>query len=194
VILLIDNYDSFTYNLYQLMSRLGAEIVVIRNDATSVEAVREMSPEGIVISPGPGTPSTAGISNDLVRQLGAKTPIFGVCLGQECIGEALGGRVIEAPELMHGKSSEVFHTGQGVFENIANPLNAIRYHSLALERASLPQCLEVTAQTATGTIMGVCHREWPVEGVQFHPESVMTPLGPALVENWLLRVKESNCS
>ncbi len=187
MILLIDNYDSFTFNLYQLITQLGGDVQVVRNDATTVEAVVEMDPAALVISPGPGTPSDAGISSDIVREFAGKAPVFGVCLGHECIAEVYGGRIVQAPELMHGKSSDVYHAGQGVFEGISNPLEAIRYHSLALDPTTLPDCLDVTARTANGTVMGLRHREFDVEGVQFHPESVMTPQGPALVRNWLQR-------
>lgn len=187
MILLIDNYDSFTFNLYQLITHLGGDVQVVRNDATTVEAVVEMDPAALVISPGPGTPSDAGISSDIVREFAGKAPVFGVCLGHECIAEVYGGRIVQAPELMHGKSSDVYHAGQGVFEGISNPLEAIRYHSLALDPTTLPDCLDVTARTANGTVMGLRHREFDVEGVQFHPESVMTPQGPALVRNWLQR-------
>jgi anthranilate synthase/aminodeoxychorismate synthase-like glutamine amidotransferase len=188
VILLIDNYDSFTFNLYQLMTKLGAAVDVIRNDEISLEKIEELQPQAIVISPGPGTPSKAGISSDIVRRFGPEMPILGVCLGHQCIAEVYGGSVVVAPELMHGKSSQVYHTGRGVFEGLDNPMDAIRYHSLTLDPATVPECLEVTAQTDNGTIMGLRHREYDVEGVQFHPESVMTPFGPQVMTNWLRRI------
>lgn len=191
MILLIDNYDSFTFNLFQLLSELGAEVQVIRNDGITLEGIEEMNPAAIVISPGPGTPMTAGISSDIVRRFGHSTPILGVCLGHQCIAEAYGGAIVSAPELMHGKSSQVYHSGNGVFEGVRNPTEAIRYHSLTLDPATVPDCLEVTAQTDTGTIMGLRHRQFDVEGVQFHPESVMTPDGPKILVNWLKRVGEA---
>lgn len=188
MILLIDNYDSFTYNLYQLMATLGAEVRVVRNDVITPEAVEEIRPLGIVISPGPGTPADAGRSCEIVTKFGSTKTILGVCLGHQCIAHAYGGRIIHAPDLMHGKSSPVYHTGHGVFEGLDDPLEAIRYHSLTLDPATVPDCLEVTAQTANGTIMGIRHKQHPVEGVQFHPESCMTQVGPALMSNWLQRV------
>ncbi len=188
MILLIDNYDSFTFNLYQLMTSLEAEVEVVRNDLVDIETITSMAPEAIVISPGPGTPSTAGISKEVVRHFAAEKPIFGVCLGHQCIAEVYGGLITSAPELMHGKSSPVYHAGQGVFDGLHSPMDAIRYHSLTLEPSTVPDCIEVTARTANGTIMGLRHREHDVEGVQFHPESVMTPEGPHLVANWLDRV------
>jgi anthranilate synthase/aminodeoxychorismate synthase-like glutamine amidotransferase len=190
MILLIDNYDSFTFNLYQLMTSLEADVVVVRNDQVDVEAIAAMDPDAIVISPGPGTPSTAGISKEVIRTFASDKAIFGVCLGHQCIAEAYGGLITSAPELMHGKSSPVYHAGQGVFEGLDSPIDAIRYHSLTLEPSTVPECVEVTARTANGTIMGLRHREYDVEGVQFHPESVMTPEGPRLMANWLRRVGE----
>jgi anthranilate synthase/aminodeoxychorismate synthase-like glutamine amidotransferase len=190
MILLIDNYDSFTFNLYQLMTSLEAEVEVVRNDQIDIEAITAMDPEAIVISPGPGTPSTAGISKDAVRHFASEKPIFGVCLGHQCIAEVYGGLITSAPELMHGKSSQVYHAGQGVFQGLDSPMDAIRYHSLTLEPSTVPDCVEITARTANGTIMGLRHREYDVEGVQFHPESVMTPEGPRLMTNWLQRVAE----
>jgi anthranilate synthase/aminodeoxychorismate synthase-like glutamine amidotransferase len=185
MILLIDNYDSFTYNLYQLLSVLGAEVEVRRNDAVASEEVERLAPEGIVISPGPGTPKDAGASCEILTR--ARVPVLGVCLGMQCIGAAFGGRVVRAPELMHGKTSVVHHTGVGVFEDLPNPFEAVRYHSLAVERGSFPKCLEITAETADGTIMGLRHRERPIEGVQFHPESVLTHEGARVVGNFLSR-------
>jgi anthranilate synthase/aminodeoxychorismate synthase-like glutamine amidotransferase len=185
MILLIDNYDSFTYNLYQYLCELGAEVKVVRNDQASLEDVELMAPEKIVISPGPCTPEKAGISNDVVRHLGSRVPILGVCLGHQCIGYAYGGKVDRAGEIMHGKTSMIHHDGKGVFAGLPNPFEAIRYHSLAVYKDSLPDCLEITARTENGIIMGLRHKEYPVEGVQFHPESIMTAVGKDLLRNWL---------
>jgi anthranilate synthase component II len=184
-VLLIDNYDSFTYNLYQYLCELGATVSVVRNDAISVEDVRALAPEFIVISPGPGVPRDAGISVELVRALGASTPILGVCLGHQAITEAYGGLVTRAPELMHGKASAVHHDGHGVFEGLPSPFSAIRYHSLCAAPEAVPAALEVTARTESGVIMAVRHREYPVYGVQFHPESILTEHGKALLRNFL---------
>ena len=188
-ILLIDNYDSFTFNLFQLMTKLGAEVEVVRNDEITLSRIEESQPDGIVVSPGPGNPSKAGLSSEIILRFGPEMPVLGVCLGHQCIAEAYGGTIVSAPELMHGKSSLVYHNGQGVFEGLDNPLPAIRYHSLTLDPATVPDCLEVLAQTDNGTIMGLRHKEFDVEGVQFHPESIMTPLGPQLMSNWLDRVR-----
>ncbi len=185
MILVLDNYDSFTYNLVQYLAELGADLIVFRNDAITVDEVRSMNPEGIVISPGPGTPENAGISVDLIREMGERTPILGVCLGHQAIGIAYGGRVIRAPELMHGKTSEVFHRGTGLYEGVENPFIATRYHSLIVEREGLPECLEITCETASGLIMGMRHRQHPVEGVQFHPESILTTAGKRILANFL---------
>jgi anthranilate synthase/aminodeoxychorismate synthase-like glutamine amidotransferase len=185
VILLIDNYDSFTYNLYQYLSELGAEVRVVRNDRTTVEDVEALRPRGIVISPGPCTPREAGISVELVRRLAGRVPILGVCLGHQCIGEAFGGRVVGAGEIVHGKTSLVHHTGQGVLRGLPDPFPAVRYHSLVVERDSLPEELEVTAWTEKGLVMGLRHRRLPVEGVQFHPESIATPVGRQILQNFL---------
>jgi anthranilate synthase/aminodeoxychorismate synthase-like glutamine amidotransferase len=185
LILLIDNYDSFTYNVFQLLSVLGAEVEVRRNDQISIPEIREMKPRGVVVSPGPGYPSDAGISCDIFREIGTETPVLGVCLGHQCIGAAFGGRVERAPVLMHGKTSDVYHQSSGVFRGIPSPFSAVRYHSLTVARDSLPSCLEITAETKDGIIMGVRHREFPVEGVQFHPESVLTYEGPAMLKNFL---------
>ncbi len=188
MILLVDNYDSFTFNLFQLLSELGANVEVRRNDAIEVADLKTRPPRGVVISPGPGTPDRAGVSLQIVSELAGTVPILGVCLGHQCIGHAYGGRVVIAPELMHGKSSEVYHSGEGVFRNVPNPISAVRYHSLTIDAESVPECLEVTARTADGTVMGLRHREHDVEGVQFHPESVMTPEGPHILRNWLERI------
>ena len=185
-VLLIDNYDSFTYNLYQYLCELGADVRVVRNDAVTVEEVEALEPDAIVISPGPGRPSDAGISNAVIERLGPRIPLFGVCLGHQCIGEVFGGRVVRAPALMHGKTSPILHRGRGVFAGLPNPFTATRYHSLMVERDSLPPVLEVTAE-ADGLIMGLRHRELAVEGVQFHPESILTPAGNDLLANFLGR-------
>jgi anthranilate synthase component 2 len=185
MILLIDNYDSFTWNLYQYLSELGATVEVVRNDQLSVADIRTRRPERIVISPGPCTPAEAGISVPLIRELAGEVPIFGVCLGHQCIGEAFGGKVVRAPELVHGKTSLIYHHGQGVLAGLPNPFPAVRYHSLVIAREGLPEELEVTAWTSSGLIMGVRHRSLPVEGVQFHPESVLTAVGKDLLRNLL---------
>ena len=184
-VLLVDNYDSFTYNLVQEMGELGAEPVVHRNDAIDVEGIRAAAVDAVVISPGPGRPEDGGISLEVVRRLAGEVPILGVCLGHQCIGQAYGARIVSAPELMHGKTSPIFHTGTGVFEGLPNPIEATRYHSLVVERSSLPPELEVTAETSDGVVMGLRHRDLPVEGVQFHPESILTAEGPRLLENFL---------
>ena len=188
MLLLLDNYDSFTYNLYQYLSELGADVTVIRNDKTTIEDIEGMAPEGIVISPGPCTPSEAGISNDVIRHFGAKLPVLGVCLGHQCIGEAYGATVDRAGEIRHGKTSMVHHDGKGVFAGLPDPFEAIRYHSLVIYPETLPDCLEITARTDNGLIMGVRHTEYPVEGVQFHPESIMTKVGHDLLRNYLHQV------
>ena len=190
MILLVDNYDSFTYNLYQALSQLGACVQVRRNDTICVDEVRALRPGGIVISPGPGDPTEAGVCCDLIRQLGPQIPVLGVCLGHQCIGAAFGGRVVGATQLMHGKTSLVYHQGTGVFGDLPSPFEAVRYHSLVIDRESLPSCLAVTAQTADGTIMGIRHRKLAIEGVQFHPESVLTLEGPRLLQNFLERSGE----
>ena len=185
MILLLDNYDSFTYNLYQYLAELGAEVLVVRNDKISLEEISEMKPDKIVISPGPCTPDKAGISNDVIKNFGRTTPMLGVCLGHQCVGESYGGIVGNAGEIMHGKTSAVHHDGKGVFQGLPNPFNAVRYHSLAIFRENLPQELEVTTWTENGLIMGVRHKENPVEGIQFHPESIMTENGKELLSNFL---------
>ncbi|MDD3719575.1 MAG: aminodeoxychorismate/anthranilate synthase component II [Actinomycetota bacterium] len=184
-ILMIDNYDSFTYNLVQFLGRLGADLVVFRNDHTCLEEVEDMGPAGIVISPGPRAPRDAGLSKDIIREFGPRVPVLGVCLGHQCIGEVYGGRVDRAPYVMHGKTSLVEHDGRGVFAGLPNPMEAARYHSLAILEEGFPPCLEVSARTGDGLIMGVRHREFPVEGIQFHPESFMTPEGLKLLANFL---------
>jgi anthranilate synthase/aminodeoxychorismate synthase-like glutamine amidotransferase len=185
MLLLIDNYDSFTYNLYQYFCELGQETEVVRNDKSSIAEIEKMAPERIVISPGPSTPLQAGISNEVIRHFGPKLPLLGVCLGHQCIGYSFGGVVSRASEIMHGKSSLIHHAGQGVFAGMPEPFSAIRYHSLMVERQNLPECLEITAWTADGTIMGMRHRKYQIEGVQFHPESFMTQGGKDILKNFL---------
>ena len=185
MILLIDNYDSFTYNLYQYMSELGAEVSVRRNNRITLEEIEYMSPEKIVISPGPSTPDKAGISNKVIQRFGSELPVLGVCLGHQCIGYSFGGKVLGANEIMHGKTSSIFHDGKGVFSNIPSPFKAIRYHSLAISKEDLPSEIEVSAWTDNGLIMGVRHRKYPVEGIQFHPESIMTEFGKDLLKNFI---------
>jgi anthranilate synthase component 2 len=184
-VLLIDNYDSFTYNLYQYLCELGADVRVVRNDAITVPEAVASKPDFVVISPGPGTPRDAGISVELIRALGASTPVLGVCLGHQAIAEAYGGVVTRAPELMHGKASRVMHDGSGVFEGLPSPFSAIRYHSLCAAPEAVPDVLEVTARSDSGVIMAVRHRQYPVHGVQFHPESILTEHGKALLANFL---------
>jgi anthranilate synthase/aminodeoxychorismate synthase-like glutamine amidotransferase len=185
MILLLDNYDSFTYNLAQYLGQLGQELVVRRNDQLTLDEIAALSPDRIVISPGPGTPRRAGITVPLIRRFAGEIPILGVCLGHQAIGEAFGGRVVRAPELMHGKTSEIHHDGKGVFCGMDNPFTATRYHSLIVERKSLPRALAVTAETKDGIIMGLRHKKLAVEGVQFHPESVLTSAGLRLLKNFL---------
>jgi len=189
MLLMIDNYDSFTYNLYQYLSELGADVVTVRNDKTTLEDIEAMSPRGIIISPGPSTPLEAGISNDVIQHFGPNLPVLGVCLGHQCVGHVYGAKVDRADEIRHGKTSMVHHNGQGVLAGLPEPFEAIRYHSLVVYQDSLPDCLEVTAWTDRGLIMGLRHKEYPVEGVQFHPESIMTPDGKALLQNFLDRVE-----
>jgi anthranilate synthase component 2 len=185
MLLLIDNYDSFTYNLFQYLSELGQEVLVARNDKITIEEIEKLGPERIVVSPGPSTPLRAGISNDVIRHFGPKLPLLGVCLGHQCIGHVYGGTVGRAKAVMHGKSSLVHHKSEGVLAGLPNPFSAIRYHSLAVSPEGLPDCLEVTAWTDDDTVMGLRHRQHPVEGVQFHPESFMTPVGKDLLRNFL---------
>ncbi|MDA8310951.1 MAG: aminodeoxychorismate/anthranilate synthase component II [Actinomycetota bacterium] len=187
-LLVIDNYDSFVYNLVQELGELGAELVVRRNDAVDVAAIRSLAPDAIVLSPGPGRPDDAGVTLDVVRELAGEVPILGVCLGHQAIGQAFGAEVVHAPALMHGKTSEVHHQETGLFEGLDNPLVATRYHSLVLAPESIPEVLHVTARTADGVVMGVRHRTLPVEGVQFHPESILTGTGQALLANFLEQV------
>lgn len=198
MIIVIDNYDSFTYNIVQYLGELGAEfpvaaeIQVYRNDQISLEQIRQLQPAGVVISPGPGRPEDAGISLDLIQQMGPTLPILGVCLGHQSIGQVFGGQIVSAPELMHGKTSQVSHTGEGVFRGLENPLTATRYHSLVIEQQTCPEVLEITAWVDDGTIMGVRHRNYPhIEGVQFHPESVLTTSGKQILRNFLERLQSS---
>jgi anthranilate synthase/aminodeoxychorismate synthase-like glutamine amidotransferase len=185
VLLLIDNYDSFTYNLVQYLGELRCEVAVHRNDALGLDEIEAMAPDRIVISPGPCTPNEAGISLDLIRRFAPRTPILGVCLGHQAIGQAFGGKVVRAKLPMHGKVSKIFHDERGVFAGLPNPLEATRYHSLVVERESMPSCLEVSAKTWDDEIMGLRHRQYPCEGVQFHPESILTPQGKELLQNFL---------
>ncbi|NWK57589.1 aminodeoxychorismate/anthranilate synthase component II [Verrucomicrobiaceae bacterium N1E253] len=185
MLLVIDNYDSFTYNLVQYFGELGAEMKVVRNDAISVDEIRQLTPSHICISPGPCTPNEAGISCDVIREFGSSTPIFGVCLGHQSIGQVFGGDVIRASKLMHGKTSPIIHGGKSVFAGLPSPLTATRYHSLIVKRETLPDCLEITAETENGTIMGLMHKEFPIHGVQFHPESILTEDGMKMLENFL---------
>jgi anthranilate synthase component II len=184
-VLVIDNYDSFVYNLVQYLGELGAEPVVVRNDAVAVDEVAGLAPDAILVSPGPGRPEDAGISMAVIERYGAGTPILGVCLGHQCIGQVYGGRVVPAPTLMHGKTSLVHHAGGGVLAGLPEPFEATRYHSLVIDPASVPDALEVTATTDDGVVMAVRHRELPVEGVQFHPESILTAGGKGLLANFL---------
>jgi len=185
MLLLIDNYDSFTYNLFQYLSELGEEVWVVRNDKVSLNEIEMRCPQSIVISPGPGTPEQAGISNEVICHFGSRIPILGVCLGHQCIGYSYGAKVKRAGEIKHGKSSPIYHDGKGLFVGLPNPFPGIRYHSLAVMHDGLPDCLELSAWTSNGMIMGLRHRQFPVEGVQFHPESIMTDVGKDLLKNFL---------
>jgi len=187
MILVIDNYDSFTYNLVQYLSELGAEVEVQRNDAITVDEIRELRASGVLISPGPGRPEEAGVSLDLIAKLGSVTPIFGVCLGHQSIAQHFGASVVRADRLMHGRTSEILHEGRGVFANLPSPLTATRYHSLIVKRDTLPDVIEVTAWTDRDEVMGIRHSELPIEGVQFHPESILTGCGKRLLGNFLAR-------
>jgi anthranilate synthase/aminodeoxychorismate synthase-like glutamine amidotransferase len=185
MLLVIDNYDSFTYNLVQYFGELGAELVVHRNDQITIDGIRALAPERICVSPGPCTPAEAGISCDVIRTFGGEIPIFGVCLGHQCMGEVYGGDVVRADRLMHGKTSPIFHNGEDLFKGIESPFEATRYHSLIVKRDTLPDCLEITAETAEGEIMGLRHKEKKVYGVQFHPESILTTSGKTILRNFL---------
>ena len=185
MLLVIDNYDSFTYNLVQYFGELGAEMVIKRNDEITPDQIAELKPEKIVISPGPCTPKEAGISNEVIRRFGSTTPLLGVCLGHQCIGDVFGGDVVRAGRLMHGKTSPILHDGTGVFAGLPNPFEATRYHSLLVQRDTFPECLQITAETAEKEIMGLRHKELPIYGVQFHPESILTLEGKKLLQNFL---------
>jgi anthranilate synthase component 2 len=182
---MIDNYDSFTYNLYQYFGELGTEVVTLRNDQTSIEQIEQLNPDGLIISPGPCSPTEAGISNDTIKHFAPKLPILGVCLGHQCLGESFGGTVIRANEIRHGKTSLIHHNDTGVFKGLPNPFQAIRYHSLIVDKPSLPESLEITAWTEEGLIMGLRHKKYQSEGIQFHPESIMTPNGKDILTNFL---------
>ncbi|MEN3370956.1 MAG: anthranilate synthase component [Verrucomicrobiota bacterium] len=186
MILIIDNYDSFTYNLVQYFGELGCEVLVKRNDEITLAEIESLNPDRICISPGPGRPEDAGISNEIIREIGPRKPILGVCLGHQCIGAVFGAEVISAPRLMHGKTSPIQHRGTGVFANLPTPFEATRYHSLIVQRETVPDCLEITAETAEGEIMGLQHRAFPIHGVQFHPESILTADGMKLLKNFLV--------
>ena len=188
MILLLDNYDSFTYNIYQLLSELGTEVEVIRHDCITVEEIRQRGYEALVISPGPGVPKEAGISEDAIWQLGPELPVLGICLGHQAIGEVYGGKVVRAGAIVHGKSSALHHDGRGLYEGLPQNIPVARYHSLIVERESLPDCLEVASELEDGTIMGLRHKEYPVEGIQFHPESILTPEGHKMLANFLKRL------
>lgn len=185
MLLMIDNYDSFTYNLVQYLGELGEEVRTYRNDEINVQEIEAMKPDRIMLSPGPCTPNEAGISLSLIDHFAGRVPLMGVCLGHQCIGQAFGGHVVHAKQIMHGKTSSLRHRQQGVFKDLPNPFTVTRYHSLVVEKSSLPECLEVTAWTDDGEIMGLRHREFAVEGVQFHPESILTEYGHALLKNFL---------
>ncbi len=184
-VFIVDNYDSFTFNIVQELGELGADVEVARHDAFTIDQLHSLAPDGIVISPGPGTPADAGLSNDVIRAFAGRTPLLGVCLGHQCVAEVYGGRVVRAPELVHGKTSLIHHDGHGIFAGLPQPFDATRYHSLVVDPASVPPELEVTARTDRGLIMGLRHRSAPVEGVQFHPESILTRAGMDLLANYL---------
>jgi anthranilate synthase component II len=187
-VVVIDNYDSFVYNLVQYLGELGAEPIVHRHDALSIDALRALEPDAVLVSPGPGRPEDAGVSNEAIRAFGEHgTPVLGVCLGHQCIGQVYGGDIVRAPRVMHGKTSEITHDGAGVFAGVPSPFTATRYHSLVVERDSVPDELEITAQSEDGLVMGLRHREFPIEGVQFHPESILTDSGHDLLGNFLAR-------
>ncbi|QNH53658.1 aminodeoxychorismate/anthranilate synthase component II [Selenomonas timonae] len=189
MLLLLDNYDSFTYNVYQLLTNIGAEVEVVRNDVTTVGEIRAKKYKGIVISPGPGLPKDAGITEDVIRELGSEIPILGICLGHQAIGEVFGGKVVRAKEIVHGKASPIRHHGTGIYRNVNAGTQVARYHSLIIERESLPDVLEITSDLGDGTIMGVRHKTLPIEGIQFHPESILTHDGRAMMENYLTDIE-----
>ena len=189
MLLLLDNYESFTYNVYQLLTNIGAEVEVVRNDAMTVDEIRAKGYKGIVISPGPGLPKDAGITEDVIRELGTETPILGICLGHQAIGEVFGGKIVRAHEIVHGKAAPIRHHGTGIYRNIHAGTQVARYHSLIIERESLPDVLEITSDLGDGTIMGVRHKELPIEGIQFHPESILTREGRTMMENYLTDIE-----
>jgi len=189
MLLLLDNYDSFTYNVYQLLTNIGAEVEVVRNDAMTVDEIRAKGYKGIVISPGPGLPKDAGITEDVIRELGTETPILGICLGHQAIGEVFGGKIVRAHEIVHGKAAPIRHHGTGIYRNIHAGTQVARYHSLIIERESLPDVLEITSDLGDGTIMGVRQKELPIEGIQFHPESILTREGRTMMENYLTDIE-----
>ena len=189
MLLLIDNYDSFVYNVYQMLAELGAELEVRRNDEIAVSDIDARKYDGIVISPGPGVPSEAGISEELIRTFAGELPIFGICLGHQAIGEVFGGKIVRNKKIVHGKASKLLHNGRGLYEGLPNPAEVGRYHSLIVERETLPDCLEVTSRLEDGTIMGLRHRQFDVEGVQFHPESILTPDGRLMLQNFLKAIR-----
>lgn len=186
MLLMIDNYDSFTYNLVQYFSELGEEVIVYRNDEVTLDKISQLKPDRIVISPGPCTPNKAGVSLSVISQFSQNVPVLGVCLGHQSIGQAFGGRIIHAKQLMHGKASRIFHHSKGVFRDLPNPFTAIRYHSLAVDRSTLPDCLEITAWTEDDEIMGIRHKKLVIEGIQFHPESILSEYGHQILENFLV--------
>jgi anthranilate synthase/aminodeoxychorismate synthase-like glutamine amidotransferase len=189
MVLMIDNYDSFTYNLVQYLGQLGQEVEVFRNDKTTIDEIRKLKPDSIFLSPGPCTPKEAGITIDVIREFHASTPLMGVCLGHQAIGYAFGGRIVRAGRLMHGKTSPILNDGKTIFKGLPNPFTAGRYHSLLVERTSLPSCLEISAETEEGEIMGLRHKEFCLEGIQFHPESILTPHGKRIIKNFLDMIK-----
>jgi len=192
MILLIDNYDSFTYNLVQLLEQLDQEVSVFRNDWIDMPGIEALKPSALMVSPGPGTPADSGVSIEAIGQLGPKIPVLGVCLGHQAIAAVFGGKVVRADRIMHGKTSMIFHDGRSIFRGLANPFEAVRYHSLIVERESLPDCLEVSAWTEQGEIMGLRHRNYPIEGVQFHPESILTEAGKTLLQNFSIQGGKRN--
>ena len=189
MLLLIDNYDSFVYNVYQMLAEIGAELEVRRNDEIAVSDIDARKYDGIVISPGPGVPSEAGISEELIRTFAGELPIFGICLGHQAIGEVFGGKIVRNKKIVHGKASKLLHNGRGLYEGLPNPAEVGRYHSLIVERETLPDCLEVTSRLEDGTIMGLRHRQFDIEGVQFHPESILTPDGRLMLQNFLKAIR-----
>lgn len=193
MILLIDNYDSFTYNVYQVVANLGCAVAVVRNDQATATSLAKQTWEAIILSPGPGTPADSGICPDVIGKFAGKVPILGICLGHQTIGEVYGGKVVRAREIMHGKVSDIMHNAQGIYEGLPQPFVAGRYHSLIVDRDSLPECLEVTAQTTDGVVMGLKHKEVDVEGVQFHPESVLTPCGIRILQNFIKKINNKTC-